>query len=64
MNKRLYLANTEETGVLLILLKGRQYSSKTISCKDNKAYKLARPNNNKKGTIGGGTIMEYTKTIA
>ena len=28
--------------------------TKTISCKDNKAYKLASPNNSKKETIEKG----------
>ena len=42
----------------------RQCDKKTISCKDNKAYKLASPNNNKYQTIAKGTITEYTKTVA
>ena len=43
----------------------RQCDKETISCKDNKAYKLASPNNSERGNNSRGeTIMEYTKTIA
>ena len=45
LNKRLYLVSTGETRVLLILLRVKAVLYKTISCKDNKAYKLASPNN-------------------
>ena len=51
LNKRLYLASTEESRVLLILLLPRQCDKRTIRGPDNKAYKLASLNNNKKETI-------------
>ena len=51
LNKRLYLANTSETQVLLILLCRGSAIRKTIRSPDNKAYVLASLNNSKIETI-------------
>ena len=53
LNKRLYLANTCKTSVLLILLCRGSAIRETIRSPDNKAYELASPNN-KEGNHSDG----------